>query len=155
MTTCLTRIVRNHCRVEPGGCWIWLGHAQDGRLPVLGIGGRKLHVRPALLAGTPKQHPSDRAGTRCGQTLCCNPKHLLWVSRHPGAGPVMRARWAAAMAKRPGYLSLEAARRIRSEGPATPKEQEACAARYGVSRRTIFNIVTHRVWKDPMLGGLA
>ena len=69
----------------PGGCWIWTGARMyppghsNRPYGYLWISGRKLTVRRLVytLAGNSPPLGNSRIGTRCGNSLCLNPDHLV------------------------------------------------------------------------------
>jgi len=135
----------------PSGCWTRSSGIPQNFYPCLWISGRVAHGhRVALELYTGANLSGLEACHRCDNKWCINPTHLFWGARSEnmrdcaskGRSKIPYAKGSASgMAK----LSEESAAAIRaSYGPSCSTYK--LARDYGVTRRTIANILQRKTW---------
>lgn len=70
---------------EVGECWIWQKTLLRGKTPIMKVDGRSIYPRRAVWeVHHEKPIPDGMVVTHskdCGDPCCCNPKHLVLVTR--------------------------------------------------------------------------
>ena len=148
--------VRNRCE-EVGDCWEWTGYCEGPRskTPMLKLNGRQIAVRRAIALdlGLLSKSSNKFAVAKCRNWRCVNPAHVQVLTRQIVAkrafencagGRVLIARKIAAARRKRAKLTLELASEIRNaEG-----SYQAIGAQYGISKSTVSDIKTGRIWRD-------
>jgi hypothetical protein len=136
---------------ELGPCWIWTAAIDNGGYGVFQLRD-KVSVRASRLAwelthGIPLGRRIVRH--QCDNPPCCNPAHLLdGTSKDNSADAIERGRLARGVNHGRAKLTLELAQAIRRER-ALGATQVQLAARYGISRATVRQVLSGRTWRAP------
>ena len=105
---------------------------------------RRAHNYVCEVAHGPAPSGKHIAAHSCDNPPCCNKRHLRWATRAENSGDmVLRGRAAKPAAK----LTPDQVRAIRSQ-VAHGNSQKSVAARFGMSRATVCEIVSRKLWKD-------
>jgi hypothetical protein len=129
-----------------GECWVWRGavnnrgYAQVRRQAELYLVSRLVYTACHGPLG-----PGQCACHHCDNPPCIRPTHLFAGTARDNAHDMRRK---GRFVPTPRRLSTAQARAIRARGGSTTRE--ALAAEYGVSRRTIYNVIHHpRYAEEP------
>jgi hypothetical protein len=132
----------------PDDCWPWtkgvdregygkIGRREDGGRTVM----RGAHVVAFMLD---RDHPpTHNVLHTCDNPPCCNPAHLYDGT----CGDNARDRMAAGTVRNRPVLTFEQVLVIRTEHDGSIACTAVMARRYGVSTRSIANVVTGRTWR--------
>lgn len=144
---------------EPNtGCWIWFGAwtAATKSSRWVGYGCVRRNGKTALAHRTVYSEAneirlSDKDVVRhsCDNPCCINPEHLVIGSMKDNSqDAIRRGRWNPGRGERHGsnVVSEAQVREIRTAHSGKHGHTKALAERYGVSRRTIHQIVAKETW---------
>lgn len=133
--------IKKRCE-EVGDCWIWQRTLLRGKTPIMKIDGKSVYPRRVTWQlHNGKDIPDTMVVTHrktCGDPLCCNPDHLILISRkalvqRTGAeGKFSTARTKAKIAaskRKNSKLSQEAVREIIGSDESMP----VLAKKHGIS----------------------
>lgn len=152
----MIEFIKSRCH-EVGECWEWAGATQTrSRVPIMRHLGNSMPVRRVLALALGHDLAGKVATYRCGNQLCCNPSHVVVMSktalqRRTNAKcvrylhPTRRARVASARRSR-AKLTPEQAQMIRDD----PRAQRVIAAEYGITQTTVSRIKRGEMWRDYM-----
>lgn len=158
MKSLLDRI-KDRCRVDEDGCWVWMQGTSDEGYPVMNIAEfnnvSSLYVRRIVFVLAVDQlHARRRVASTCENKLCCNPEHLFSATESQLARTEFRKEKAARGlkhslalrgAKRSWKLSYEKAeeiRRLRRDGMA----RDEVAKLFDVNPCIVSQITTGKLW---------
>lgn len=147
------KVDRNGPEVRPGigRCWVWTGARSKAGYGVISTPGARAAranrvvwelVRGPIPEGLLVRHA-------CDNPPCCNPSHLSLGSHADNSrDSVLRNRQAQRERHGRAIMSAEAAAKLR-EDRAAGATQNALAAKYGISRATVRQIIRGRTWSPP------
>jgi len=148
------KLLRDRCD-EEGECWLWkqsLTHGY-GRVELAGMEGMYAHT-VAWIAVRGPVPAGKRLVNLCGQKNCCRPLHwspmtireqnLHYVKLGAWRGPDRSRKIALAMRAKRSPLTPEIVSEIRAGSEAA----HAMAAKFGVSKATIYKIRAGTSWRD-------
>jgi hypothetical protein len=141
---------------EPNsGCWIWFG-AQVGHGVSFGYGSARergkhilAHRQSYADANNYTLRKGDVVRHRCDSPWCVNPDHLLiGTMKDNSQDAIARGRWNPGKGERhkSNVLTEQQVRDIRATHSGGHGQTKAMAEQYGVSRRTIHQIVARETW---------
>lgn len=152
--------IKDNCRVDEDGCWIWRGHSIDGKHPSARINGISTLIRRQIFSIQGKYLKCGRQHVvrpSCGTLTCVCPDHLEVVTRNTltreSMGQVnievrtaktMKARIEAGQVK----LSYDKAQEIRLD----TRRSDIVAAEYGVHVSMVRRIIRGEAWVAPLSG---
>lgn len=140
------RFDENYTPEPMSGCWLWLGPVgMDGRARI------KLGQRPVTAARVVYQlwHGAIPDGLfvlhSCDNILCVNPDHLRVGTHMDNMRDTVIRKRRLGRKHTPVKLNSMKADEIRRLAGSMPMTQ--LGKRYGVSRRTVADIITGKTWK--------
>lgn len=136
------------------GCWLWTGATTNGGYGVIQSGGRGKVVRAHRLSWELHNgsfDPNLDVCHRCDNPPCVRPDHLfVGTARENAADMVAKGRAKGGPPRGSRHprakLTEELAVRIRSEYLPHVVGLRLLAKRYGVSQKTVMNVVHRKVW---------
>ncbi len=147
------RRLKDRCRIDEGGCWVWTGHLSPQGNPTFWMDGKRLDARREAhkAVGNRLTMSVALSPVVCGNPRCICPDHQERITRSEWSGgrkALTPTRSAAIERQRSASKigSIEAARAIRASGRPSGEE----AAKWGVSRQTISLIRLNRIWREPV-----
>lgn len=93
-------------------CWPWTGATQKsrggglrGRIRLAGHRGPVLYAHRVALSLVTGTYPASREAAHiCDNPICCNPRHLVWMSHKANMGDYSRKHGGIAVPKSPRPL---------------------------------------------------
>lgn len=134
-------------RKAPSGCWLWVGYRMQHGYGTIGLGrvvdGKATAHRVAYELYVGPIPPGMYVLHRCDNRACVRPDHLFLGTQQDNVDD-MHSKGRAGSTRR---LSMTQARDIRCQRSKGARIKDLMA-KYGVSRKTIQNLVNNRTYTD-------
>jgi hypothetical protein len=144
----------------PDECWPWRNARDRDGYGLLGewVGGKTIKMHKAHVLAFTFAHgypPEYQALHTCHHEWCCNPVHVYdGTPAHNAADRIVNGRMTGK-----AKLTIEMVQIIRQDCDGTMVALAETAKRYGVTAKTIENVIKRRTWRKvpdvrPPVGGL-